>query len=93
MKYNQKAIELPDSINIKGWELTKFAESGGTSFYSHDEVPYVVELRRNPQGRLEEKLTVMLGLVRLTTDWSGFENEIVRKHFFRVLDACRNLVT
>jgi len=85
-----KTIDLPDSINIKGWELTKFAESGGTSFYSHNKVPYVVELRRDPQGRLEEKLTVLLGLVRLTTNWTSFENEIVRKHFFRVLESQMN---
>jgi hypothetical protein len=87
-----KTIDLPDSINIRGWELTKFASHGGTFIYSHHEVPYTVELRRDPQGRLEEKIDVMLGLVWLTTDWSSFENEIVRQHFFRALDACQHLV-
>ena len=86
---------LPDSVNVEGIELTRFSSSADKSeyLYSHSEVSYILSLRRDPQGRLEENFVAMSGLIMLTTGWCSFENKATRKQFFQVLDACASLNT
>lgn len=78
---------LPDSVVMNGVTYTPHMIAGNEKTYLNVDSVIAIVLREDPQGRLQEKLSCLIGLITVTSNWCSFENKVVRKQFLKVVNA------
>lgn len=72
---------------MNGVTYTPHMSSGNEKTYMNVDSVINISLREDRQGRLEEKLSCLIGLTTVTGNWCSFENKNVRKQFLKVVNA------